>query len=57
MTYRRLPKKGGCAVRFSRLVLVVATMMVLLIATAAPAMAQEECGWIWSQWSSLLLVC
>jgi hypothetical protein len=44
-------------VRFNRSVLVVATMMVLLMATAAPAMAQEECRWIWSQWSSWLLVC
>ena len=43
--------------RFNRSVLVVATIMVLLMATAAPAMAQEECRWIWSQWSSWLLVC
>jgi hypothetical protein len=45
-------------VRHIRLVLAMATTMVMMIATAAPAMAQDDdCWWIWSIWSGWWLVC
>ncbi len=43
-------------VRRVKLVLIVAAMV--MVATGAPAMAQDDdCWWIWSIWSGWGLVC
>jgi hypothetical protein len=43
--------------RSFRLVIVVATTTVVMMVTAAPAMASDDCGWIWGIWSGWGLVC